>query len=177
VLSAFFGRAGIPVQQFAMDLRDREIATARRRYAATERLFRRLGSPAIRGGTSATEFVADDATRLVGYGQVPAVFDVIVIRHQNLWHDEAVWRRIFEFALDRIDEPVGGRLILTSYFDREHLRALQMLAELGGEVIVSEVNPRTRPLPFQGKSVDRHVAVLRNRRRTEAAITAFPERP
>lgn len=161
ILSAFFGKLGNRVRQFAMDLRDREIDKARRRYSATERLFRKAGIPGIReeDGGNSVEFVADDATHLVGYGQIPAQFDVVFIRHQNLWHDREVWRRIYEFALAKI-EPENGILMITSYFDREHLLALELLKTLGGQVLFTAQNPNTRELDFPGKTVDRHVAVI-----------------
>ncbi|MEM7013185.1 MAG: hypothetical protein AAF585_17065, partial [Verrucomicrobiota bacterium] len=132
ILSAFFGKLGSRVRQFAMDLRDREIDKARRRYSATEQLFRKAGLPGIREEDegNSVEFVADDATHLVGYGQIPVQFDVVFIRHQNLWHDRDVWQRIYEFALARI-EPENGFLMITSYFDREHLMALELLKKLG----------------------------------------------
>ena len=159
VLSAFFGRGDRTVRQFAIDLRDPEISEGRRRYAATEEMFKRAGIPAVKEDGSFVEFIADDATRLVGYGQIPAEYDVIFIRHQNFWHDAMIWRRIFEFALHRLASP-HGRLVITSYFDREHLLALELLRKIGGRVLQSERNPRSRGLAYQGKSVDRHVAVL-----------------
>ncbi|MEM7600138.1 MAG: hypothetical protein AAF357_01835 [Verrucomicrobiota bacterium] len=161
ILSAFFGKLGSRVRQFAMDLRDREIDKARRRYSATEQLFRKAGIPGIREEEegNAVEFVADDATHLVGYGQIPAQFDVVFIRHQNLWHDKHIWRRIYEFALTRI-EPENGILMITSYFDREHLMALDMVKDLGGKVLFTGQNPNSRELDYPGKTVDRHVAVI-----------------
>ena len=160
VLSAFWGGGGKRVRQFAMDLRDAEIDKARRRYAATERLFRAAGVPGIRAqdGGSSIEFVAGDASKLAGYGQIPAQFDVVFIRHQNLWHDRATWQRIYEFALGRI--AGDGLLVITSYFDREHLLALDLLRALGGVVLVSERNPDSRELDYPGKSIDRHVAAI-----------------
>jgi len=161
ILSAFFGKGGRRVRQFAMDLRDREIDKAKRRYTMTETLFRKAGIPGIReeDDQNTIEFVADNATRLVGYGQVPGQFDVIFIRHQNLWNDHEVWRRIYEFVINRL-EPANGILFITSYFDREHLLALECLRKLGGKVLFSEQNPNTRELDYPGKSVDRHVAAI-----------------
>ncbi len=160
VLSAYWGRGGGRVSQFAMDLRDAEIDKARRRYSATESLFRRAGVPPVRGrdGGASVEFVAGDASKLAGVGQIPANFDVVFIRHQNLWHDRPTWQRIFEFALARIADD--GLLLITSYFDREHLLAMALLKALGGRVLVSERNPASRELDCAGKSIDRHVAAV-----------------
>ncbi len=105
------------------------------------------------------EFVADDATKLAGYREIPREYDLIFLRHQNVWHDREIWRRIYEFALTRL--PEHGYLVITSYFDREHLIALDLLKTLGAEVIASLENPRSRALDYPGKSVDRHLAALR----------------
>lgn len=161
VLSAFFGRGERKVHQFALDLREREICQGKRRYQATERLFDAVGVPRVvasEAKTSTIEFIADDATRLVGYGQIPESFDVIFVRHQNLWFDRVVWQRIYDFALDRI--AGGGVLVITSYFDREHLEALAVLRALGGVVLATRQNPWSRKLSYPGKTVDRHVAVI-----------------
>ena len=161
ILSAFFGKLGCKVRQFAMDLRDREIDKARRRYSATEQLFRKAGIPGIReeDERNSVEFVADDATHLVGYGQTPAQFDVVFIRHQNLWNGKGVWQKIYEFALTRL-EPESGILMITSYFDKEHLMALDLLRELGGSLLFTGQNPNSRELDYPGKTIDRHVAVI-----------------
>lgn len=161
VLGAFFGQGRRGVRQFALDLREREIGMGRRRYRATERLFEEAGVPRIRSGqgaASAVEFVSDDATRLVGYGQIPETFDVVFIRHQNLWFERKVWQRIYDFALHRVAQ--GGVLIITSYFDREHLEALAVLRSLGAKVLATCKNPWTRKLDYPGKTVDRHVAAI-----------------
>ncbi len=161
ILSAFFSRGDHRVSGYAMDLRDREVEKGKRRYAGTEQIFRKAGIPGIQSLDQANsiEFLADDATHLVGYGQIPSTFDVIFIRHQNLWHDAEVWRKIYEFALTRI-EPEQGTLIITSYFDKEHVQALALLKKLGGQVLFSERNPDSRELTYPGKSVDRHVALI-----------------
>ncbi|MEM7384639.1 MAG: hypothetical protein AAF514_06805 [Verrucomicrobiota bacterium] len=167
VLSAFFGQPGKPgsprnrVRFFGMDLRDREIDKAERRYAATEALFHRAGLPPVTEqdeSRSRIEFFADDATRLIGYKQIPRSFDIIFLRHQNVWHDRPVWRKIFSFALSRLASD--GRLIITSYFDREHLIALEMIRRLGGHLLTSRQNPDTVPLDCSGKSTDRHLAIF-----------------
>jgi hypothetical protein len=67
--------------------------------------------------------------------------------------------RIFEQSLHRLKDD--GVLVLTSYFDREHELALQAFRSLGAEVVITERNAESRELGTPGKSVDRHVAVLR----------------
>ena len=170
VLAAFFGRDGKRVRFFGMDVREREIETARRRYQATENAFRKLGVPNLRRGDreDGAQFIADDATRLAGYREIPAEYDLVFLRHQNVWHDRDIWRRIYEFALARV--PDHGYLIITSYFDREHLIALELLKSLGAEVVASIENPNSRPLDYPGKSVDRHLAALRKPLGSPAAV-------
>ena len=164
VLPAFWGRHGLSVKQFSVDLRDAEIDKAKRRYAATESIFKSAMNPKIvNSGESAqgVEFIADNAVNLSKYGQIPSKFDVIFIRHQNLWHDRPTWQKIYEYALNSLSNT--GILIITSYFDREHLLALELLKLLGGNIVVTERNAASRQLDFPGKSIDRHVAAIINK--------------
>jgi len=161
VLPAFWGRSGKKVYQFSIDLRDAEIDKAKRRYALTEKIFREVGLPDVREFSEnfkGVEFIADDAINLAGYGQIPSQFNVIFIRHQNLWHDRSTWQRIYDFALSRLTDD--GILVITSYFDREHFLALELIKMLGGNVLVSERNHFSRELSYPGKSIDRHVAAI-----------------
>ncbi len=161
VLPAFWGRSGKKVYQFSIDLRDAEIDKAKRRYALTEKIFREAGLPDVREFSEnfkGVEFIADDAINLAGYGQIPSQFNVIFIRHQNLWHDRSTWQRIYDFALSRLTDD--GILVITSYFDREHFLALELIKMLGGNVLVSERNHFSRELSYPGKSIDRHVAAI-----------------
>ena len=178
VLASFFGRSGSPggsrntVRFFGMDLRGKEIDDAKRRYATTEKVFKGLGFPSLhesdptKPNQSSVEFFADDATRLVGYREIPKEFEIIFLRHQNVWHDRPVWGRIFGFALDRLTE--NGLMIITSYFDREHLIALDLIKKLGGQVLLTLENPDSLPLDYPGKSADRHLAIFQ---RPKSAIT------
>ena len=161
VLPAFWGRTGKKVHQFSIDLRDAEIDKAKRRYALTEKIFRKAGLPNVSElskSSQSVEFIADDAIHLAEYGQIPSQFNVIFIRHQNLWHDRSTWQRIYDFALNRLTDE--GLLIITSYFDREHHLALDLIKMLGGNVLVSERNHLSRELSYPGKSIDRHVAAI-----------------
>ena len=161
VLPAFWGRNGTQVQQYSVDLRDAEIDKAKRRYAATESIFKSAIDPKIvSSGESAqrVEFIADNAVNLSKYGQIPSKFDVVFIRHQNLWHDRATWQKIYDYALNSLSNT--GVLIITSYFDREHLLALELIKLLGGKIIATERNERSRQLDYPGKSIDRHVAAI-----------------
>lgn len=163
IISAYFGQGcgGAPVRFFGMDVRAREIDTAKRRYEMTEKIFQKLGIPAVKGDGPEFEFFSDDATRLGGYKQIPGSFDIVFMRHQNVWNDRKIWQRIFQFSLDRLRDD--GLLVFTSYFDREHMIALETFKALGAQLLISEKNPNTRELHYPGKSVDRHMAVMRRR--------------
>lgn len=130
------------------DVRERELDEARARFQdGPERCF---------------EFFRGDASKLDGHRELAGEFDVLFFRHQNLYHGRTLWQKIFEQGLARLRDD--GLLVITSYFDREHALALQAFQKLGVEVVVTERNPESRALVTPGKSVDRHVAVLRKRR-------------
>jgi len=152
-------KEGSRIRLTGVDLREREIADAQRRFAGK----RVIESPG--GGKVETEFefFADDASRLDGHAELDDEFDLVFLRHQNYWNDRRAWEAIFERALDKTGPD--GRLVITSYFDREHELALEAFRRLGGEVERTAFNPETRDLPTPGKSVDRHVAVIRQRTR------------
>lgn len=127
-----------------MDIRAREIGWARDRF---------------RGGESVRyEFLEGDARRLDGHTQLPEGFDLIFMRHQNLWNGRRIWEEIYHKALEKL--APGGRLVITSYFDREHEQALAAIQRQGGKLLTTQRNLLSRELPTQGKSVDRHLAVL-----------------
>jgi len=137
----------LPVRLVGTDVRERELDQARARF---------------RGGPDRQfEFFRGDASRLDSHRELSGEFDVLVFRHQNLYHGRTLWRKIFEQGLTRLRQD--GLLVVTSYFDREHALALEAFHELGAEVITSERTPDSRELVTPGKSVDRHVAVLRKR--------------
>jgi len=104
------------------------------------------------------EFLEGDASALPA-GTGPASPDVIFIRHQNYWHDPAVWDRILTRAVACLAED--GILACTSYFDREHAMMTSAMCALGASLAAGFQNPRSRPLSdAPGKSVDRHLAAF-----------------
>lgn len=130
------------------DVRERELDEARARFQD--------------GKGKAFEFFKGDASRLHTHRELREEFDVLFFRHQNLYHGRTLWQRIFEQGLERLKD--GGTLVITSYFDREHALALRAFEKLGAEIVATERNAESRELATPGKSVDRHVAVLRKRR-------------
>lgn len=126
-----------------LDLRPDAIAEATARWALPG------GEIAFRRGDAA----ATDRLR-----ELPP-FDLVFIRHQNYWHDPAVWDRLLENALKSL-KP-GGLLACTSYFDREHELLKAALKTRGARLAVDLRHPHSRPLTdAAGKSVDRHLAMF-----------------
>ncbi|MBR9761650.1 class I SAM-dependent methyltransferase [bacterium] len=86
--------------------------------------------------------------------------DIAFLRHQNFWNDKPVWTRIFDQALQRLNED--GHLVITSYFDKEHELAVEALTKLGAIQVGSIKNRHSRALSdAPGKSVDKHLAIFR----------------
>lgn len=135
------------MQFVGLDVRAREIADAATRFT----------------GDSHAEFafINGDATKLDSYKQLPDAFDVIFMRHQNLGDGKRTWEEIYHKALEKLSP--NGRLIITSYFDGEHSAALDVIENQGGELIVTEANEDSRSLDISGKSVDRHLAILKRK--------------
>ncbi len=137
-----------------IDVRAREIADAARQFGKR----RPAGE---QGGDREFEFLVGDATKLPEHRELGENFDLVFLRHQNYWDGERAWEEIFDHALSKLDSE--GRLVITSYFDREHRLAVEAIERLGGELICSEANPESRALATPGKSVDRHVAIFRRK--------------
>lgn len=150
-LARFFGGKesgagkGRNMKFVGFDVRDREIADATARFE---------NDP-----DADFEFIRGDATKLGDYRELPGAFDVIFMRHQNLWNGKRTWEEIYRNALEKLSP--NGRLIITSYFDREHMQAIDAIKNQGGELLVTKANEISRELPTPGKSIDRHVAVLK----------------
>ncbi len=137
-----------------IDVRAREIADAARKFG------KRRGPEDGRGGRE-FEFLVGDATKLRDHAELGEDFDLVFLRHQNYWNGARDWEEIFDHALSKLGEE--GRLVITSYFDKEHALALEAIQRLGGELIGSEFNEETRALATPGKSMDRHVAIFRRK--------------
>lgn len=140
-----------------IDVRAREIAEANRRFGGKR-------EDAKSGAKREARFLTGDASKLDQHRQLGdgEGFDLVFMRHQNYWNGDRTWEEIFDQALGRLDDE--GRLVITSYFDKEHQLALDAIQRLGGELIVTERNEESRALDdAPGKSIDRHVAVFRRR--------------
>lgn len=138
-----------------MDVRAREIEDAQRRFGGKQDLENRPG-------TKQCDFLTGDASKLDQHTELGENFDLVFMRHQNYWNGAKTWEQIYDQALGKLDDE--GRLIITSYFDKEHELALDAIKRLGGELISTEFNQETRELITEGKSVDRHVAVFKRKK-------------
>lgn len=132
------------VQLIGADIRIREILQARANHSHL---------PA--------EFLLEDATKLHHHKQLGDNFNMVLLRHQNYWHGQELWKGIFEQGLAKLDD--SGLLVITSYFDKEHQLALDALQNLGAELITTHHNPHSRKLITPGKFVDKHIAVFRRK--------------
>jgi SAM-dependent methyltransferase len=141
-LAAALAPAGIGFY-LGIDLRPDAIAEASARWA-------------LPGGE--ISFRCGDAAATDRMRELPS-FDLVFIRHQNYWHEPAVWDRLLENALGALGS--GGLLVCTSYFDREHELLKAALKTRGAQTLVDLRHPHSRPLKDAvGKSVDRHLAVF-----------------
>jgi len=157
-LAELHGGEGLKVKLTGIDVRAREIDDARRRFRNRSRHDTETGVE------KEFEFLTGDATRLDGHAEMGEDFDLVVLRHQNYWNGVQTWEEIFDRALEKLS--VTGRLVITSYFDREHRLALDAIQRLGGKLISTATNPQSRELGTEGKSVDRRIAVFRKNETT-----------
>lgn len=133
------------VEMIGADIRIREIRQARETHAHL---------PA--------QFLIEDATKIDQHQELSADFNMVFLRHQNFWHGQELWKKIFDQGIAKLRPD--GMLVITSYFDVEHRLALRALESLGMEVVSNRRNKESRALKdAPGKSVDRWVAVLRQR--------------
>lgn len=132
------------VELVGLDLRVAEIARASERCRDTEQAEFR--------------FMAGSGTRLAQSKDFPDAYDLVFIRHQNFYHGAKDWHRLFEQALEKLAPE--GKLIITSYFDREHSLAKQAIDRVGGHLLRDMSNGRARKLAFPGKCVDKRLAIF-----------------
>lgn len=133
------------VEMIGADIRIREIRQARETHAHL---------PA--------QFLIEDATKIDQHKELKDDFNMVFLRHQNFWHGQELWKKIFDQGIAKLRPD--GMLVITSYFDVEHRLALRALESLGMEVVSNKRNKNSRALQdAPGKSVDRWVAVLRQR--------------
>lgn len=107
------------------------------------------------------EFIVGDATNLDQFPQIPKEVDVVVIRHQQISHNEAVWTNIFKQALERVSKD--GIVIITSLLDFEHEMLIKALQKLDCEIVINKKNPWAAQLGDEKIFSDRKIAIIRKK--------------
>ena len=147
VLTDIFGKNADEIHHTGIDIRASEIQTASDRWKKFD-------------PKAHTEFFVQDASKVSDAKQLSSDFDVAFMRHQNFINGDIKWSKIYDEALHRLNED--GLLVITSYFDHEHLLALDAIKGLGAELVHTAQNQKSRQLSdAPNKSVDRHVAIFR----------------
>lgn len=147
ILTDVFGKNADEIHHTGIDIRAREIVTASERWKNFDQ-------------KSKTNFLVQDASKLSDSKEFGNDFDVAFMRHQNFVNGDITWSKIYDEALHRLNDE--GMLVITSYFDHEHLLAINAIKGLGAELIHTEKNIISRELDdAPNKSVDRHVAIFK----------------
>lgn len=144
-----------------IDIRPAELDEATARWSANHH-----NSPKMRA-----RFLNLDGSKLPLLKEIPSPTHLAFFRHQNFWNGPQLWTTLFDHALHQLHPE--GLLIITSYFDKEHLLALSALESLGAHLLTTVRNPRSRPVvQTEGKSVDRHLAVFALKKLTRPLLFA-----
>lgn len=148
----------VPVELTGIDVRENSLEKARRRCHSTRSLFEKaLHHPSLRH-RFAFRFLCLDATTIETRPEFAVPFDVLLFRHQNMYQGMGLWTKIFEQSLTRLHPE--GLVVITSYYDEEHRRAMEVMSALGMTLLATRRNPNSRPLKRAGQSMDRHVAAF-----------------
>lgn len=146
-----------------IDIRAAELDEATARWSAQNQ-----SSPQLRAN-----FLNLDASKLPLLREIPSPTHLAFFRHQNFWNGPQLWTSLFDHAFHQLHPE--GLLIITSYFDKEHLLALSAMESLGAHLLTTVRNPKSRPvIQTQGKSVDRHLAVFALKERTSPQKLIVP---
>jgi len=153
-LAAYFsGKRSGPVHLTGMDVRTSAIERAHRRWEETARLLGAHPSTT----TMTSHFRSADLSKPDAWAAIPlASADLLFVRHQNLWNGLIKWTDILRMAISRLRPE--GTILITSYFDQEHIMATRLLLDLGAEIVATAANPESFPLGIPGKAIDRQWA-------------------
>jgi SAM-dependent methyltransferase len=107
-----------------------------------------------------------DATKLEDNSDVPDLFDVILIRHQQMFKSinpkerkqtELTWQEIMRQGINKLAD--NGIFIITSYTEDEHEGLLNFLEDEECKIINAGENEFAEPLG--GGGIDKYVVVLK----------------
>ncbi len=145
VLKEILAPLASSLQIFGVDIRSRELDIAQNRWRSDPH--------------TSYDFIFHDATKLHLITELDQQCHIILMRHQNYWNGANTWQKIYASALDRLSPD--GILVITSYFDQEHLQAIQAIQQLDANLIITIQNTQSRLIQEPPKkSVDRHIALF-----------------
>jgi len=139
-------KASSQVELVGVDIREKELLHAEERLSNLNK------------ARAKTSFILDSATDLDQHHELKKNFDLVFLRHQNMYNGRKLWEEIFDQGLGRLSKD--GHFVITSYFDHEHQLAVDSLTRLGAKLISNRRQLQSRELEYDGKSVDRHIAVF-----------------
>ena len=149
VLADLFTNPGDDIRFTGIDIRSAELDEATARWS-----HKQSGPSQLQ-----TEFITCDGAHLNLLREIPSPPHLAFFRHQNFWNGPRLWTSLYDQALERLSPQ--GIVIITSYFDKEHLLALKAFETLGAHLLATAQNPNSHPIPATpGKSADRHLAVF-----------------
>ena len=137
-----------------LDLRIPEIAGANRLWKTS------LKNELNTGNNVSCNFRVGHADQLNQWKELNSP-DLVFIRHQNLWFDPKAWIKLYDQAINKLKDD--GVMVITSYFDKEHEMARQVLKKLGAIEVSHRFNSNARVVkdsPKVEKTVDRHISVF-----------------
>lgn len=145
ILFEILGGKSLACELLGVDIRAREIREANQRWQVASK--------------HKANFIVHDGTKIDEIQEVKEKFDYAFMRHQNFWNGDLTWFKIYDKALHSLKE--NGHLIITSYFDREHLLAIEAIQSLGAKLQLTWENPRSRMIDKKyAKAADKHIAIF-----------------
>lgn len=145
VLLKLFGGESLGCELLGIDIRAREIQEAQQRWN--------------KWSSKQANFLVHNGTKINEIAAVREKFDIAFMRHQNFWNGDTTWFKIYDQALHALKE--NGVLIITSYFDKEHMLAIEALTRLGAKLNLTMRNQNSEMIQRKyQKSSDRHIAIF-----------------
>ena len=151
VLASILGKKADSVKLHGLDLRENEIQNAKSLWED------KISKIASEVECSFSAGKGDDFESWKDFEDP----DLIFIRHQNYWFDHKAWVKLYDQALHKLNKD--GYIVITSYFDKEHEMARNVLESLGAVEVEHRFNPNSRVIgdsPKITKSVDRHISIF-----------------
>lgn len=167
VLNAFFG--GKEFGSFPADVTITGIDIDKRSIEVAQALYKcdnKDGQPPL------YKFSVGDASSSDIVNEYPDEIDVVVLRHPQIMTQPSMWEAMLQNAYKKLKK--NGLVIITTYLDAEQKIALEQARRLGGQVIVNELNPYSRPFPegIVDARYDKHIIIV-EKSRSEIDLVRF----